>query len=111
LAAIFGEIGEQNIHRLEARRVDHRAALAPDRDEPRLSQAIEMKGQRIGGELQGYGHTSSGHASWARFHKEAKDIEPVVLRESGQSRQSFGLFHTSIDIEIKPPVKYYFSEH
>jgi hypothetical protein len=59
-----------------------------------------MKGQVVRGELERVGDGSSGHAFWSRFDKKAKDIKTIVLRESGQSRQSMLLLHVSTNIEI-----------
>jgi hypothetical protein len=59
-----------------------------------------MKGQVVRGEFERVSDRSSGHAFLSRFDKKAKDIETIVLRQSGQSYQSLVLLHTSADIEI-----------
>jgi hypothetical protein len=45
-----------------------------------------MKGQVVRGEFERVSDRSSGHAFLPRLDQKAKDIETVVLRESGQSR-------------------------
>jgi hypothetical protein len=47
-AAILREICDQAIHGLELRGVDHRTAVAPNCDEARFPQSIQMKCQCIG---------------------------------------------------------------
>ena len=47
-AAVLGEIAEQRVHGVEARGVDHRAALAAHGDKAGLPQPVEMKRQRVG---------------------------------------------------------------
>jgi hypothetical protein len=100
LATIFGQVSEQSIHRFEACRVDHRATVAADRDETGLSQAIEMKGQRVGCDIERLGDLSCGHAFSTRLNQQAECIKTVLLRERGQSRHSILLFHISIHIEM-----------
>jgi hypothetical protein len=69
-----------------------------------------MKGQVVRREFERVSNRSSGHAFPPRFNKKAKDIETIVLRQSGQSCQSLVLLHTSADIEISAEVKGYFKE-
>jgi hypothetical protein len=45
-----------------------------------------MKGQGVRREFECVSDRSSGHAFPSNFDKKAKDIETIVLRESGQSR-------------------------
>jgi hypothetical protein len=100
LAAIFGQVSEQSIHRFEACRVDHRATVAADRDESCLSQAIEMKGQRVGCDIERLGDLSRSHAFSTRLNQQAECIKTVFLRERSQSRHSILFFHISTYIEM-----------
>jgi hypothetical protein len=59
-----------------------------------------MKGQVVRGQFERVSDRSSRHAFLSCFDKKAKDIETIVLRQSGQSRHSLVLFHISADIEI-----------
>jgi hypothetical protein len=59
-----------------------------------------MKGQGVRGEFERVSDRSSGHAFPSCFDKKAKNIKTIVLRESGQSRQSLVLFHISVGIEM-----------
>jgi hypothetical protein len=46
-ATVLGEIGEQRVHGVEPRRIDHRAAAAPHGHKAGLAQPVEMKRQRV----------------------------------------------------------------
>jgi hypothetical protein len=59
-----------------------------------------MKGQGVRGEFERVGDRSGGHAFLSRLDKKAKDIQTIVLRQSGQSHYGLLLFHISADIEI-----------
>jgi hypothetical protein len=99
-AAVLGEEGEQHVHRLEPCGIDHRTAFAPDRDQPRLAQPVEMKGQRVRRELERFGHGAGWHPLQAGLHQQPEHIEPIVLSERGQGRDGIRLFHISTIIEL-----------
>src|SRR4030081_394100 len=60
--AVVSQKAEQRVHRLEARRVDHRPAFAADRDQAGLAQTIEVEGERIGGEVESGSDRAGRHA-------------------------------------------------
>ena len=85
-AAVIREIGEQRIHGVEVRRVDHRAAVTANRDETGIAQPVEMERQRVRREFKCVGNAAGGQAlgpastsrrntsrrlSWARAAKAA----------------------------------------
>ena len=100
LAAVFGEVGEQRVHGFEARRINHRAAVTADSDQSRAAQAVEVKCQGVGRELERGGDLARGHTLRSGLHQQAEHVETTVLGERGQSRDGICLFHTSTNIEI-----------
>ena len=92
LAAVFGEIGEQRIHGLEARRIDHRAALAPDGDEARRAQPVKMEGEGVGRETERARHLPGGQPLRSRLHQQPKHVEPVVLGQRGEGHHCIRSF-------------------
>jgi len=98
-AAILGEKAEQRIHGLELRSVDHRAAIAAHGDKPGGPQPIEVKRQRIRGEIERGGDSTRRHALGSGLHQQAEYIEPVILCERGQGGNDICLFHISTNME------------
>jgi hypothetical protein len=99
-AAILGEIAEQRVHRREMRRVDHRAAFAPNAYEARHPQPIEMKGERIGRNAKRHRNLPGLHPLRPRLHQQAERIETTFLRKGGKRRNGIIYFHISTNIEI-----------
>ena len=99
-AAVFGEVAEQVVHGLVARRVDQRAALAGDADEAGMTQTVEMKRQRVGGDADRGRHLSGRHAVRPRLHQQTVNVEPILLCQRGQGRNGIYLFHISTIIEM-----------
>jgi hypothetical protein len=81
LAAVLSQVRKQRVHRLESGRIDHRAALAPNRDEASLTQAIKMKGQRVRGYAKRLGNLAGRHTFGTCLNQHAKCIKAVLLRE------------------------------
>jgi hypothetical protein len=98
-AAILGQVGQQCVHGVEARGVDHRAAVAADRDERGLPQPVEMKRQRVGRQAEPRRHFPGRQALGSRLYQQPVGVEPVVLGERGQGRDGIDLFHISTIIE------------
>jgi hypothetical protein len=111
LAAILRQIAEQGIHRFVLRGVDHRATIAADGDQPGHAQPVEMKGQRVGRQVECLGHLPGGHAFRTGLHQQPKHSETIVLGERGQSRHGICLFHASTITEISASVKRHFNDH
>jgi hypothetical protein len=99
LTAMVGEVRHQRIHRFEPRRIDHRAAVAARCDEARVAQTIQMECQRVGRQPKADRDVAGRHAIGAGFNQQAKHIEAIVLRQSGENRDSILLFHISMIIE------------
>src|SRR5215831_1742931 len=51
-AAVFRQEAEQRVHGLEARGIDHRAALTAYRDQAGLAQSIEMEREGVWGQVE-----------------------------------------------------------
>src|SRR5215467_2327236 len=99
-AAIFGEIAEQRVHGVIARGIDHRSALPPNRDQSRLPQAVEMKGERVGRKPDRGGDLSGGHAGLSGLDQEPIRIEAVIL--SQRPPRSTRVPHTPISTTTEP---------
>ena len=95
----------RRVHRLEPRRIDHRAAVAAHRDKPGHSQPVEMERQRVGREVERVGDRAGRHSLRAGLHQQAEYIEPIILGERGQRRDGICLFHISTIIEMSTVVK------
>src|SRR5208282_4806778 len=100
LAAILGEEGEQRVHGVEARGIDHRTAVSAHGDQSRSAQAVEMKSERIRRETKRSGDFARGHPLRSGLYQQTEYVETIVLGERGQSRNGVGVFHTSTNIEI-----------
>ena len=68
-------------------------------NQSRHAQAVKMKCEHTGRELESPGDLASRHSLGSGLHQEAEDVEAIILRESGQSRDGIGLFHISRNIE------------
>lgn len=102
MATVLGEEGQKAVHRLEARGVNHRAAVTAHRDKARDAQSIEMERERVGREPEPFSDLASRHPIPPRLDKQAEDIKAVVLREGSQSRHGVGCFHISTNIQLFP---------
>jgi hypothetical protein len=59
-----------------------------------------MEGKRVGRQAERSRDLAGRHAFGTRPHQQPERIEAILLRQRGQARQSLGLFHISMDIEI-----------
>src|SRR5579872_870574 len=100
LAAIFGQERNEAIHRLEARGIDHRAALAAHGDKSCRTKPVEMKSERVGRKPQGLRDVARGHAVRPGLHQSAEDFQPVFLGKRGEGGDGICRFHISTNIEI-----------
>src|ERR1051326_8863557 len=100
LATVLGEEGNELVHRLVARRIDHGAAVAADRDQSGKAEPVEMEGQRVEGETELVSHLAGGHALRTGLDQQAEDLQAIVLGKRGQSRNGFWRFHISTNMEI-----------
>jgi hypothetical protein len=98
-AAIFGQIVEQRIHRLESCRIDHRTALTLDPNKPGLPQPVEMKCERIWSQTKRVRNSTGGHSFWSGLNQQPEHVQSIVLRKGGQCCYGITLFHISADIE------------
>src|SRR6185437_8640225 len=100
LATVLGEEGNEVVHRLEPRRIDHGAAVAADRDQPGKAQPVEMECQRVGGKAELFGDLAGGHALRPGLDQEAEDFQAVVLGKGRQCGHGGRCFHISANIEM-----------
>jgi hypothetical protein len=105
LAAIFGKERNEAVHRLEASRIDHRAAFAAHSDEARVAQTIKMKRQSVGREIESGCHLPGRHSFRSSSHQDSEHIESIALGKRSQSGQCINAFHISINTEIIKDVK------
>jgi hypothetical protein len=105
LATVFGEEGNEAVHRRKACGVDHGAAVAAHRDKPGRAQPVEMEREGVGGEAELFGDVTGRHAVRSGLDQQAEDFQPVFLRQCGQGRDGVYRFHISTIIEISPVVK------
>jgi hypothetical protein len=99
LTAIFGEIVDERIDRLELRRVNHRTAVAPNAHEGCHAQPVEVEGQRVRRQFERRGNLARRHSLRSRLDEKSKRVEPIVLGEGGEGRDGVGSFHISTNIE------------
>ncbi len=99
-AAVIGEKRDERVHGVELRRVDHRAAFPPHRDQPTQPQPVEMKRERVRREAEFLRDAAGRHAVRPRLDQQAEHVEPIVLGQRSQSRHRVRLFHISTNIEI-----------
>jgi hypothetical protein len=100
LATVLSEEGNQAIHHIKAGGIDHRTAIAADSDKAGKAEPVEMKRERVGGEVELFGDLASRHSLRAGLHKQAKDFEPIILRERSERGDSIFRFHISTNIEL-----------
>jgi hypothetical protein len=102
LATVLSQERNKVVHRFKARRIDHGAAVAANRDQPGVAETIEVESQCVWSEVQRFSHASGWHSLRSRLHQQAENIQTVILSQGSQSRHGAIFFHISIDIEIWP---------
>jgi hypothetical protein len=70
-----------------------------------------MKRQGVRCKFQGRSDAARGHSLLSGPDKQAVHIQAIFLRKRGQSRDSIGVFHISIIVEIFSSVKNYFDDN
>src|SRR5215472_123880 len=83
LATVLSEVAEQRIHRFEAGRIDHRAAVPAHGHQPRHAQAVEMKGESVRREFESAGDLTGGHSLGPGLHKQPEYVGAIILGECG----------------------------
>ena len=68
-----------------------------------------MKSQRIRREIESGRDRTGWQAVGARFDKQPKNIEAIILGKCSQGRDGICFFHISTNIEIKENSQGYFS--
>jgi len=69
-------------------------------DKPGHAQAIEVKREHAGRELESVGDLACGHSVRPSLDQEPKDIETAILGKRGERRDSIRLFHISTKCEM-----------
>jgi hypothetical protein len=98
LATVLSEEGDQAVHHVKARGIDHRTAIAANRHKACKAEPVEMKREDTRGKVEPFGDLTSRHSWRPGLHKQAKDFEPVVLRERGERGYGIFRFHISTNI-------------
>jgi hypothetical protein len=96
---MFSEIGEQGVHPPVCRCVDHWPTLTPHWHEASHTQSVEVEGQCVRGEIEGFGNLTRSHALRPGLHKQPEHLEAVVLSKCRQGRYGIRFFHISTNIE------------
>jgi len=78
---MLGQIRQECIHPVISRCVDHRPAFTAHCHKTGHPEAVEVKGQRVGSEIEGLGDLSRSHAFRPSPNKQPEHVEPVVLGE------------------------------
>jgi hypothetical protein len=100
LAAIFCKEGNEAVHRLVARRINHGAAIAADGDQSSEAQPVEMECQGVRREAELFSHLPCRHAFRPGLDQQTEDFQTVFLRKRGQGRHGIYRFHISTSIEL-----------
>src|SRR5712691_12099830 len=103
-AAVVGEIAHQFIHVLKVRAVDHEAPVLAALRQSGSRQLSQVERQGRGGQVELLPNPPRGEAFGAGFYEKAEDLEPRVLRESGERFDSLRRYHISKIVEIMPAV-------
>ncbi len=104
-AAILGEVAEQRVHGLEARGVNHLAALAAHRHQSGAAQPVEMKCQGVRCEPKRNGDLAGRQALRSGLHEQAINVQPTLLGEGRERGNGICRFHISTNIEMRAWVK------
>jgi hypothetical protein len=83
LATILREEGNEIVHHLEPRRIDHGTSITADAEQSGKAEPVEVKGKRIRREAEFFGDVTGRHAFRAGLHKQAEDLQAVLLGERG----------------------------
>src|SRR3974390_3417087 len=105
---VICEIGNERIHGLKPGRIDHRAAVAPNRYESCLAQSVQVECERVGRQSKATGDMACRHSLRPGLDQQAEYVEAVVLRQGGEDRDSVLLSHNSISIEMMEGSQYPF---
>jgi hypothetical protein len=100
LAAMRGEVGQQIVHLRQVGLVEEVAAFAVHVHQAGMHQALEVKRQRGGGQIQQGGQGAGRHARRAGAHQGAEHAQPGFLGQGRQRGNSGFLFHVSIIMEL-----------
>src|SRR5215469_7757599 len=83
LATVLREEGNEIVHRLEPRRIDHGTSITADADQSCEAEPVKVKCERIRREAKLFGDVAGCHAFQAGLHKQAEDLQTVFLGERG----------------------------
>src|SRR3974390_1706291 len=105
---VICEIGNERIHGLKPGRLDHRAAVAPNRYESCLAQSVQVECERVGRQSKATGDMACRHSIRPGLDQQTKYVEAVVLRQRGEDCDGVLLSHSSIFIEMMEGCQYTF---
>src|SRR3984893_4068263 len=101
--AVLRQIAEQRVHRVEAWGVNHRSAVTSHSDQSGRTEAIKMKGQSVGRQVECLRDIASSKPLQPGLDEQPEYSEAIVLCEGGQRGQRIRLFHISKNMEIYCP--------
>jgi hypothetical protein len=96
LTTVFGEVTQETIHGADRRAINQVATLALLSDEPGMSQLFEMKGQRIGRDIQLIGKDSGREPINTGNNKGTEHTQAHTLGQGGERSDNIGFVHKSI---------------
>jgi hypothetical protein len=99
-AAILGQVVDQSVHCVVARRIDQRPTVPLKTHKPRVPQTIEMERQGVGGNPKFGCDLARRHTLWARPNEHAIRVQPALLSKRGKRCHDLRFFHLSTTIEV-----------
>lgn len=99
-AALIGHEADQFFHPMEACTVVQEAAFATHRNQARVLQLFQVKGEGGSRDAQFFGEDTGREASRPAFNQQSEHRQTGFLRERAQRFDDIWRFHRSIFIEI-----------
>lgn len=99
-AAVLREIGQQPVHRGEARAIENEATFLTARHELRVGEFFQVKRERRRRHVEQRGNLPGRHAFGPRLYEGAKDGEPRLVCECRKGGNGLVRFHDSTIVEI-----------
>ncbi|CAK9134857.1 unnamed protein product, partial [Ilex paraguariensis] len=96
LAAVFGKVGEQVVHRRKGRPVQHIAAQALLADQLGMGQLLEVERQRVGCDTQLFGQGAGRKPRRAGDYQGAENAQARFMGQGRKRSDDLGFLHASI---------------
>src|SRR5205823_3690313 len=83
--AVFGEVRNQTVHRLEIRAVVDEPALLPRTNQPGVGELLQVKRKRCGRHIEHLRDLARRETGGSLLDQKTEEREPSVLRERSES--------------------------